>query len=283
MTIHRRTFLVAASAALAAKPFSKPIGVQLCTARTVLPKDPEGTLKKIAGIGYKEVELYNYDQFQKLLPIVNGLGMKATSAHMSMPLITGDWGSQPPIAMADFLGAAKSGGVRYVGMPYLAPKDRRDYGALCQKMNKAGEECKKAGLQSFYHNHAFEFAGAAGTRVIDTFAKELDKKLVKLELDVFWVSAAGVDPVEVLRECKGRVALLHVKDKERGMPVITTESQAKPSNFKEVGAGSLDMPKILAAAISTGVDRFYVEQDQTPGDPIESLRISYENLQKMSL
>ncbi len=285
MVISRRTFTAAAAAAahLSAKPFSKPLGVQLYTARTVLPKDPDGVLGKIAAIGYKEVEFYGPDQFDKWLPLTRKHGLAVTSTHMPIPFVTGEWGNQPPLNLDEYLGKAKSAGARYAGMPYLAPKDRKEFSALCQKMNEVGEKCRKTGLQFFYHNHAFEFAGAPGTRVIDTFAKELDRKLVKLELDIFWVSAAGVDPVAVLDEWKGRVALLHVKDKERGMPVIATESQAKPSNFKEVGAGSLDMAAILRKALATGVDKYFVEQDQTPGDPVESLRMSFENLKKISL
>jgi sugar phosphate isomerase/epimerase len=285
MNLTRRTFsgAVLATAAARAKAFPKPIGVQLYTARNVLPKDPQGTLEKIAAIGYKEVEFYSADQFKQLTPIVTKLGMKPTSAHMPMPFVTGNWGRMPPMDLAEFLASAKSAGVKYVGMPYVAPPDRKEFGALCQKMNRVAEQCAKAGAVFFYHNHAFEFAGQPGSRVIDTFKKELDPKLVKLELDVFWVAAAGVDPVDVLDEWKGRVALLHVKDRAKGMAAITTESQAKKDDFKEVGAGDLDFKKILNRALSTGVDRFYVEQDQCPGDPLDSLKQSYDYLSKLSL
>jgi sugar phosphate isomerase/epimerase len=257
--------------------------VQLYTARTVLPKDPEGTLAKIAAIGYNEVELYSYDQFQQLLPLVSKTGMKATSAHLPMPLVTGNWGNQRPIVLEEYLRAAKTAGVKYVGMPYVAPNDRKEFSALAGKMNKTAQETAKAGLAFFYHNHAFEFAGKRGQRPIDIFKAELDPRLVKLELDIFWVAAAGEDPVDVLDEWKGRVALMHVKDKAQGMAVIATESEAKPADFKEVGAGTLEMAKILKKALSTGVDKFYVEQDQTPGDPLESLRISYENFKRLSV
>ena len=69
----------------------------------------------------------------------------------------------------------------------------------------------------------------------------------------------------------------------RDMGTVETESQAKPADFKEVGTGTLDIPKILKTALKTGVDKFFVEQDQCPGDPIDSLKLSFENLKKMSL
>jgi len=281
--MNRRTFVLSASAAtLAAKPFPKPLGVQIYTARTILPKDPEGTLKRIADIGYKEVELFAYPQLKELVPIVNKLGMKATSMHLPMPLVTGNWGDQTPIDLPQFLSDAKAAGLSYVGMPYVAPNERKEFSALAAKMNKTGEAVSKAGMTFFYHNHAFEFAGKPGERVIDKFKKELDPKLVKLEMDIFWVAAGGSDPVAFLEEWRGRVALMHVKDKSRDMGTVETESQAKPADFKEVGTGTLDIPKILKTALKTGVDKFFVEQDQCPGDPIDSLKLSFENLKKMS-
>jgi sugar phosphate isomerase/epimerase len=144
-------------------------------------------------------------------------------------------------------------------------------------MNHTGELCKKAGLQFAYHNHAFEFGGKAGERPIDIFKARLDKNLVKLEMDMFWVSVAGHDPLQMLEEWKGRVALLHLKDKEKGTPVQYTESVAKTA-FKEVGSGSLDIPAILKAAPGLGVKHYFVEQDQSEGDPLDSLRKSFEYL-----
>jgi sugar phosphate isomerase/epimerase len=144
-------------------------------------------------------------------------------------------------------------------------------------MNHTGELCKKAGMQFAYHNHAFEFGGKPGERPIDIFKERLDKKLVALEMDMFWVSVAGHDPLQMLQEWNGRVALLHLKDKEKGTPVQYTESVPKTA-FKEVGSGSLDIPAILKAAPGLGVKHYFVEQDQTAGDPLDSLRKSFEYL-----
>jgi sugar phosphate isomerase/epimerase len=107
-----------------------------------------------------------------------------------------------------------------------------------------------------------------------------DKKLVGLEMDVFWVSVGGHDPVELLHKLSGRVPLLHLKDKAQGTPVMYKESVPHAA-FKEIGHGILDWPAILKAAASAGVDHYFVEQDQTPGDPVESLRQSFTYLKSL--
>jgi sugar phosphate isomerase/epimerase len=133
-----------------------------------------------------------------------------------------------------------------------------------------------------YHNHAFEFGGAQGERPIDIFHERLDKKLVFFEVDVFWISVAGGDPVQMLKEHEGRVPLLHLKDKAAGTPVQYNEN-VPPAAFKEVGSGSLDFPAILKTAESIGVKHYFVEQDQTPGDPIDSLKKSYNYLRSVKV
>jgi sugar phosphate isomerase/epimerase len=283
----RRSLVASLAAApLVAKPFPKPIGVQLYTARTLLAKDPEGTLKRIAAIGYQEVELYAVEQIDKLVPVAKGLGMKATSIHIPAAICLGE----NPSPFENALAKANEAGIAYAGVPYVAPNDRGSSGvsneefwsAWSKKMNRAAGIADKAGIKFFYHHHAFEFVGAPGTRPIDYMRKFLDPK-VKLELDVFWVAAAGLDPIDTLDEWKDRVALMHVKDKAPGMAAITTESQAKPADFKEVGAGTLDFKKLLNEALKSGVDKFYVEQDQCPGDPVDSLAQSFGYLKKLSL
>jgi sugar phosphate isomerase/epimerase len=104
---------------------------------------------------------------------------------------------------------------------------------------------------------------------------------VKLELDVFWVSITGADPVALLGQSSGRVALVHLKDKARDTPRETDERRVAPGAFKEVGSGTLDFPAILKAAAAAGVEHYFVEQDHTPGDPLASLAASYKYLQSL--
>jgi sugar phosphate isomerase/epimerase len=279
----RRTFTTSIGAAAAAlgAPFPKPVGVQLYTARTVLPKDPEGTLKQIAAIGYREVELYAVEQIASWAPLAARYGMKATSVHIPTQISLAADETKYKAALDQ---AAKAG-IEFAGVPYVMPQDRGDldsWKSFCEKMNRAARTAKSHGLGFFYHHHAFEFAGENGKRPIDVIAAHADRDLVKLELDVFWAAVAGQDPVAILRTWKDRVVLMHVKDRAKGMATIFNERDAKPSDFKEVGAGDLNFQAILSTALATGVQKFYVEQDQTPGDPLDSLRVSFANLKKLS-
>jgi sugar phosphate isomerase/epimerase len=150
---------------------------------------------------------------------------------------------------------------------------------LAAKLNTAGEKAKAAGLTLCYHNHAFEFGPVDGTTGLEILMKNTQKDLVSLEMDIFWVSVAGHDPVSLLQTYSGRVALLHLKDKSKGIDTQYNEN-VPHSAFKEVGSGVLDIPAVLSAADSAGVQNYFVEQDQTPGDPIDSLRKSYQYLSK---
>jgi sugar phosphate isomerase/epimerase len=170
-------------------------------------------------------------------------------------------------------------------MPYIAPEERGNldfYRSLADKMNKAAEACAKAGLQFCYHNHAFEFQGNEGERPWDVLNERWDKKLVQLEVDVFWVAVSGQTPSEFLRKYNNRVPLVHLKDEAFGTPVQFNE-RVPPYAFREVGTGTLDMPLILRACEAIGVQHYIVEQDQTKGNPVDSLRISYDNIRKMNL
>lgn len=277
----RRSLLAAALAgpvfAKKMTGFSRPLGAELYTVRNILPNDPNGTLKTIAAIGYKEVECSTAD-LVKFAPLYKEFGLTATAIHADTPLILK--GEIGPI-----IEAAKSHGVKYVVMPYVAPNLRGSadgYRQIAAQMNKAGEECSKAGLRFCYHNHAFEFDGAPGQRAWDIFLQNWDKKLVALELDVFWLAVAGNIPSDVIREHAGRVPLVHLKDRAFGMKVQYNE-KVNPSDFRAVGTGTLDFPSILKACEKAGVEHYYVEQDQTPGPPLDSLKLSYNTIRKMSL
>ena len=272
----RREFLGASAlaAALSAAGRSaqlKTIGVQLYTVRTVMPKAPLETLKAIREIGYQEIEA-TYAGFDKLWPDVQASGLKPVSMHLDAKMVS---------AGGDELGRAidqlAKYGFKYGVFPYVNPADRGGpdvMKALAEKLNAAGEKCRAAGMMCAYHNHAFEFESKDGTTLFQVLADNTDKKLVNFELDLFWVSVAGNDPVEMLHKMNGRVPLVHLKDKAEGTPVLYKESVEKTA-FKEVGSGVLDWKKVLSAAHSAGVEHCFVEQDQTPGDPLESLKKSY--------
>ena len=258
----------------------KPLGAQLYTVRNILMKEPDRVLKSIADMGYTEVEGNRADLIQ-LIPKIRQYGLKAVSCHIETPLITQNWAPYPDLKamkLEDAIESAKKIGLEYFTLAYISPGARGDgddfYRITADRMSHAGELCQKAGMRFAYHNHAYEFAGKEGLRPIDIFFERLDPKLVAMELDVFWLTVAGQNPVETLKKWKGRVALLHLKDVAKDAPHQFAENMPAGA-FQEVGSGVIDFPAILKAAPGAGVKHYIVEQDQTPGDPLESLRKSF--------
>jgi sugar phosphate isomerase/epimerase len=271
----------------------RPLGVQLYTVRDKLGSDADATLQAIAAIGYKEVELLRADA-ARIAPLAKSHGLDCVSMHIEPPLVSGDWTAwdkavkpEDRSTLERTLDDAKSYGVQYAVVSYLMPAERgggqQFFEKFAEQLNHAGELGKKAGVQIGYHNHGFEFEALPdGRRPLDVLVARTDPSLVRLELDVFWVGITGASPVDLLTQYRGRVALVHLKDKAKDAARTTDESKVPEATFKEVGSGSLDFPAILKAAEAAGVEHYFVEQDHTPGDPIASLRKSYEYLQTIA-
>ena len=176
--------------------------------------------------------------------------------------------------------------MRFLTVSYLMPAERTTldfYRRFTDAMNKAGEKCAAAGIALSYHHHSFEFAALEGQVPMDILVERFDKKLVGFELDVFWLSMAGQDPAKTIRKLGPRARLLHLKDKAKGTANEFQERNVKPEAFAEVGSGVVDFPGLLAAAKTAGVAHAFVEQDQTPGDPLQSLKKSFGYLQTLKV
>jgi sugar phosphate isomerase/epimerase len=212
-------------------------------------------------------------------PALQQTKLKPVSVHFDSKVVTQGSDDEMSRAAEDM----KKRGFEYGVMPYLPPAERGGLDVikkLAEKLNRAAGKCHAAGLKFAYHNHAFEFEPMGDSMPMHVLLQNTDPKLVGLEMDVFWVSVAGQDPIEALSHLKGRVPLMHLKDKAQGTEKRYNESVPKTA-FKEVGHGTLDWPKVLRAADAAGVEHYFVEQDQTPGDPVESLRQSYQFLSKL--
>ncbi len=281
--ITRRTFIQStslASAALIIKPsflnFNHSyIGLQLYTVRDAMQKDPAATLAKVAQLGYNSVEgatytgvenFYGMDAktFSDLLK-KNGLIMPSSHYRLGEDQANGkdvigtilhDWNK----AVDD----AKTVGAKYMVCAWLSPAERGNidhYKKLAGYLNTAGETCKKAGIQLCYHNHDFEFIKDNDQLPYEILLTNTDKDLVKFEVDLYWITKAGHNPVELFKSHAGRFPLWHVKDMD------TTPEHA----FTEVGNGSIDFKNIFKYADKAGLKYFFVEQDKTPGDPFDSI------------
>ncbi len=272
--------LAAGSLSLQAKKLKK-IGCQLYTLRSVIDANPKAIFDQLDGAGYDEVEAVR-GNLPKIWDALKASKLKPVSLHIDTRLFTVE---QDKLGAA--LDDAKAKGFKYVVCPYIAPADRGGVDMikkLADTLNKAGAKCKAAGTQLCYHNHAFEFEPVKGGKgnLLDVLMESTDPALVGLEFDIMWAAVGGTDPIEVLKKYKGRIPLMHVKDLAANITVRYNEKVPKEA-FKEAGSGILELPKILRTAEANGTKHFFVEQDQTPGDPMASLKQSIAYLKKLEL
>lgn len=294
--LDRRAFLAAGIAAMtaggasaAAQPFFKkhglPIGIQLYTLAPEAAKDLDGTLKAVAGIGYKNVELHGLlgKTGAQLRTSLDAAGLACTAIHVQgRGQLDGDLGK-----LAETLTAI---GVKTAIMPSPYIPDRLvgkglrevltqltadDWKMNADFLTEKSAVLAKSGIRLGYHNHNFEFVPLGDTTGLEIMIQRTDPKLVTFELDVGWVAAAGVDPAAFFAKHKGRFSLMHVKD-------IKADTQA---NFElkmdptEIGSGKLPWKTLLPAAYAAGVRGFYVEQEPPFARPrIEAAKISYDYL-----
>ena len=239
-----------------------------------MAKDPAGTLAQLAKIGYNSVEGATYTGSQKFYGMApkefatllkqNGLIMPSSHYRLGEEQMNGapvlgtmlhEWDR----AVDD----AAAAGVKYMVCAYLSEAERGKldhYKYIADQLNKAGERCRQAGLQLCYHNHDFEFTAQDGKLPYDLLLAT-DPKLVKMELDLYWATKAGHDPLTLFKQHPGRFPLWHVKDMDR------TEKKF----FTEVGKGSIDFRRIFAHSKEAGLEYFFVEQDATPCSLFESV------------
>lgn len=250
------------------------VGAQLYTLRSVLPQKPVETLRTLEQIGYTEVEVVGGD-LPKIWDALRATRLKAVAVHFDTAIFTRDT-AKLDAALDD----AKAKGFAYVLCPWVPP-DQRSAEAMQRlgaALNEAGRKAQARGLTLCYHNHAFEFAPMeGGGTMLDRLLRETDPGLVQLEFDIMWSQVAGVDPVSVLKKYAGRVPLVHLKNVKAGIGPRFDEKVPRDA-FLEVGQGAIAIAPVLRAAVAAGTKHFFVEQDQTPGDPLDSLRGSFNYL-----
>lgn len=282
------------TAAGCARASDRPIGLNLYTVREPLAEDPERTLREVAAAGCSYVEA-RLRQLEGQLVLLDELRMPWVSWMIETPLVTGAWDAWELLmkrigveiersTLDATIETAVRHGVKNIGISFTLPAEREGpdgWERLAEKLNRAGEACRKAGLRFYFHNHAEEFVGTPGKRPFDRLLQSLDPDLVSFEIDVFWVSIAGSDPAEAIRSAGGRVLSLHLKDKAEGTADVETTFAAPLKATCEVGAGVLDWAAILQAADEAGVTYLFVEQDETRGDPLGAVQWSFAYLSSL--
>jgi sugar phosphate isomerase/epimerase len=255
-------------ASIAKKRKLSKIGLQLYTVRRELEKDFEGTLAKVAGLGFSEVEFAGY--FNRTPRQVKSVLAKNSLASQSVHILAAGLRSN----LQQTIDAAKIIGHQYVVCAYLLPEERKsldNYKRLVELFNDAGKRLKEAGLQFCYHNHDFEFTPIDDKIPYDLILAGTDPKTVKMELDLYWITKAGQSPLRYFSAHPGRFPLVHVKDMD-----------ATPKRFfTEVGRGTINFKEIFAGSDKAGIKHYFVEQDETPGSPFASVQLSIDYLKRL--
>lgn len=270
----RRNFLgMLTAATIVGKKFAaafddhkiEKIGLQLYTVREQMKKDLEGTLSKVAAVGYREVEfagLFNRPAIE-IKAMLDRDGLSAVSSHVDFKVL--NKGFEKSLEDAHTLGQS------FIVCPWIDESMRTPEGLkkVAATLNRVGEQSKKAGIQFAYHNHDFEFKPVGGKLLYDTVLEETDPQLVKMEMDLFWIINGGQDPMKYFDRYPGRFPLVHVKDRK------------KDGEMTEVGSGAIDFKGIFAQSQKAGIQHYIVEHDE-PKSPFESIQKSYEYLHDLS-
>ncbi|MES1260593.1 MAG: hypothetical protein ABUS49_02570, partial [Acidobacteriota bacterium] len=179
--------------------------------RGLLKPLPDPALKALAEIGFKEVEGYSRAATLALVPKLKQYGLTARSCHVEVPLITQNWDPHPelrPVSLAEAIDDVAAAGIEFFTLSAIGVGERGDgddfYRRTADRMNAAGELCRKARLRFAWQLHALDFDGRAGARAIDIYKERLDAKLAPMELDVTQVK----DPVALIRAWKSHIPLL---------------------------------------------------------------------------
>lgn len=267
-----------AAGTAASAPLLDRVGVQLYTVRTEMEKDVEATLARVAEIGYKEVEFAGYFDHtpQQIRAMLDRHGLTAPATHIAYTNLGDGW--------AKVLEDSAVIGHQFIVIPFLEENVRQrtdDYRTIAEALNRGAEQTKAAGMRFAYHNHHFEFVpDASGRTGFDLLVAECSPDVL-FEIDLFWATVAGQDPVALFERLRGRVPLVHVKDMAArpaaapGADMVAFERAF--AVLTDVGKGTIDWRRIFARADVAGIEHYFVEHDE-PASPFDSITASYEYL-----
>ncbi len=224
-------------------------GIQLYMVRHKLQEDFAGTIKKIAELGYEEIEFYDYfgHSREAIKTLLHDNGLTSPSTHIGINEINSD--------LDQFFDVMAEYGHSYVTMAYIEARFRNkldDYKVFCDRFNKAGEIAKSKGIQFGYHNHDFEFVLMEGQMPYDLILANTDPNLVKMTLDVGWMVRAGQNPARYIKENPKRFEQWHLKD-VKGVDTVVP-----------LGQGEIDFPALFKLSDLAGLKHAYVEVEDQP-------------------
>jgi len=250
------------------KKFSHP-GVQLYSFRKEMLADAKGTLQKIAALGIKEIEsaasakgFYYGLSPKEMKATCNDLGLTLRSGHVP---INDQWQKT--------MDEAAESGQEYLICSSLPTTGQTadNYKKIAAIFNDAGEDCKKINIKFGYHNHGEEFEMDKGEVLYDILLQNTDPALVHMEMDLGWVVVAGKNPLDYFKRFPGRFPLWHLKD----MNLTKKEST-------EFGKGGLNIKQMLQHSKQSGLQYFFIEQEEYASTPFESMQYNMDYLKKIN-
>jgi sugar phosphate isomerase/epimerase len=256
-----------------------PIGLQLYSLRDYLPKDVPGTLAKVRGMGFKEVESAGLAGLtvERFRAALDTAGLRCQSAHIGFERLDKD--APGAFAEAKVLGAR---GVVTAWIPHQGDVFTRDDAVkAAEAFNRFGKAAKEAGLRYAYHCHGYEFVPSAEGTLFDTLTGATDPGLVSFQIDVFHAFNGGGDPTRVIEKLKGRVTSLHLKDLRKGVVVKAGSAKGETADDVPVGTGQVDWPAVLKAAVKSGATLYYLEDESA--DPLAHIPQSVSYLAGLKL
>jgi sugar phosphate isomerase/epimerase len=291
--ISRRTFIQQAGAfasapllSAAAQPRRRyKLGLQLFTMRAAMRSDVEGTLKRVAAMGYEEFETYGFDPEEiryyglaakAFAQLLRDLNLTTPSGHYDLNRFVASSVDDLKRYVDRCVEGAHALGQAYITWPLVDEGFRTidKLKVVAERLNVAGGQIKKAGLQLAYHNHDFEFVEQNGQIGYDIILKETDPALVKLQMDLYWIAhGSKLSPNEWFKRQPGRFVMWHVKDMHR-----------TSRDYTEVGNGTIDFTRIWPDAELAGLKHFFVEQGGNfTHDPFRSVADSAEYVKRVLL
>ena len=287
--VTRREFLQQSSIIAAALMVNKSdlfkmhtdLGLQLYTVRDEV-KNLENALKQVAAAGYTNIEMFGYNNRQFFGKTVKQ--MSDLLKQNNLQTVSGHYGLADMLHAKDYnwdswkylLEDAKILGQKYVTIPYLDDKHRTadDFKRVAERLNKGGELSRAAGLTTAYHNHDFEFVKEGDSTKYEILLNNTDPKLVKFEMDLYWVVSAGQNPIDWFKKYPGRFPMWHIKDKEA--PTV----EAPHGQTCPVGEGIINWKEIFAEKKLAGLEYAFVEQEQYRKPVFECIKISADYMKK---
>ncbi len=248
----------------------KKFGVQLYSVRDLMPKDPKGTMKQLAEMGYTQFESYGGPDFlwgmspKECKTFLGDLGVKMVSTHFDMNK-----------DLDKNIERGAEAGLKYMLCPYLGPQKSLDeWKKKAELFNQVGEKVTKAGMKFGYHNHDYSFKAMEGQIPQELLLANTDPKYVMFELDLCWIVASGQNAVAHLEKYSKRYELVHIKD------MVLDNGRVSQ---KDLGKGTMDFDTILKAAKKAGIKHYIVEQEQYPSSSIESMKVDAEWMKQLSI